>query len=144
MSRVAMHRMGSQMRRTLDRVLETGALNTAQVIFYYLSPQSEVPGFDPNVESTYVPQPLQSLTLPALVHFFGAKTEELTSGEIEAGDAVLTLRANAVIDGFDLQEFDIDGKRFVQKKVGRRLIEEWDLLVGGHRFARTIFVTKKK
>ena len=139
-----MHRMGTVMRRTLDGVLLSGALNTAPVTFYYMAPQTDVPGFDPNVESTYVPQPLQSVTLPALVHFFGAKTEEITGGEIEAGDAVLTLRADAALDGFDLQEFDIDGKRFVQKIVGRRLIEEWDVLVNGQRFARTIFVTKKK
>ena len=144
MSRVALHRLGAQMRRTLDRVLENQSLNSALVEFFYQIPQTEVPGFDPNVESSYVPQEMQSVTLPALVHFFGAKTEELTGGEVEAGDAVLTLRGDAELDGYDMQEFCIDGKRYVQKKVGRRLVEEWDVLVGGRRFARTIFVTKKK
>ena len=140
MSRVSLHRLGPQMRRTLDMVLNQVG---SPVVFYYQAPNSGA-GFDPNVEGSYVAQPLLSKTLPALVHYFGAKTEELTGGEIEAGDAVVTLRDDAAIDGVDLQEFDIDGKMFVQKQVGRRLIEEWDVLVAGNRFARTIFVTKKK
>lgn len=128
------------MRRRLGQVLGSLSLNATSVIFRWREKQG---ASDPNVEADYSENPLNEMVLPALVHFFGSKTEELTGGEIEAGDAVLTLNEDAPLDGRDVQEFVIGGRVFVQKSVGREIASEWDILMGGRRFARTIFCRQK-
>ena len=143
MSRVFLHRLPLKMHRVLDNVLSGGLLNTMTVKFWYCAVQSGT-GFDPNVESSYVSEELQSMDLPTLVHFFGAKTAEITGGAVEVGDAVLVFRDDVALDGKDFQQFEINGKLYVQKAAGKRLVEEWDVMVGGNPFARTIFVTNKK
>jgi len=130
------------MERDLDRVLDGGLLNTMDVTLRYVDVAAGIT-FDRNVEGSYPAREEKEIVLPALVHFFGAKTQELTGGEILAGDASVVFRHDAALDGKDLQCLVIDGRKYAQKSTGRHLVEDWDVIVGGQRYARTLLVTRR-
>lgn len=52
--------------------------------------------------------------------------------------------ASTVIDiaNLDNAYFEIDGQRWVQKKIGDKLIKSWDAIIGNRKFARSYLLTK--
>jgi hypothetical protein len=63
--------------------------------------------------------------------------------EVAAGDAMIDLPPEVVIEGRDQLEFLIDGKVWVQKKLSEKLRDYWDVYIGGERLYRTVLVGVK-
>lgn len=100
---------------------------------------------DPNDLATWsgVEAP-QTLEVSGLVHFPSAATL-LNRGfvELEQGDAIVDFPPSLSFAGRNNLTFEIDGVEYVQKGVGKQVLDYYDLLVGGERLLRTCVLTRK-
>lgn len=62
--------------------------------------------------------------------------------EIEDGDAIIDIPANIVIEGREGLAFTIDGQVWVQKRVGEKLAQHWEVHQG-QRLYRTLLLRKQ-
>lgn len=62
--------------------------------------------------------------------------------EIEDGDAIIDIPANIVIEGREGLAFTIDGQVWVQKRVGEKLAQHWEVNQG-QRLYRTLLLRKQ-
>lgn len=142
MNPVLMNRLGQRMRGDLRRILATNSMNTATVVVYYQDSIADE-AFDPNLEATYPERVEKSREVKALVYFFGERMEFLTGGSVNTGDLALVLNDDEGIPGTG-HEFELDGKRYVQKPNGGEALKDWDVLVGGERFAKVLLLQLKR
>lgn len=99
--------------------------------------------FNPNVEASYPSTTLQSGCWPGFVHFSQPKaTGYQVFAEFEQGDCIVDFVHNVPLP--DAGYFEIDGRRYAQKKVGQKLAASWELVIGGQRMIRTALLTLKK
>ena len=77
-------------------------------------------------------------------HEVGPATSGLrVYSEIEIGDAIIDIPPDVSIDGLKEPEFEINGRRWVQKEVSRDLAKSWDAVWADQRMVRTILLCRK-
>lgn len=62
--------------------------------------------------------------------------------EIEDGDAIIDIPANTLIEGRDGLTFTIDGQVWVQKRMGEKLAQHWEVNQGQRQY-RTLLLRKQ-
>jgi hypothetical protein len=83
-------------------------------------------------------------TIQAFVHILNPSyTVVRTFNETQVGDAILDLDPDIDLSGKEDLVFRFAGSDWVQKQVGQKLAEAWDVIFGDQRLARTVLVAKK-
>lgn len=85
----------------------------------------------------------QSETVKGYVHFpeIATRTVQMFA-EIEAGDIIVDVPPDTIIEGRDRLTFSINGEQWTQKKVGTQLSKAWDTVFLNARFCRTLLLRK--
>lgn len=100
---------------------------------------------DPTSGSLLGAATAQSEEVSGFVFYIAPVTSEVRLfQELSVGDALLDLPTGTVLAGRDQLEFEVDGQRWVQKKVSNKLLEAWDVLHGNQRLCLTVAVTLKR
>lgn len=68
----------------------------------------------------------------------------IQNAEVQNGDIIADFPADVVLDGRAEIEFEIEGRRYMQKAINPKLFKTWDAVIGGVRLHRTILLTPKK
>ena len=146
----------STIRRDMARLMaDKSNANVADVTIVWNT--ADLGAVDPNLEGALPTAALQSGTWPALVHY----VQPITSGlrqfaEIQVGDVILDFAFDAFQGvGPSGPEADFPENApgatvriennpaiYVQKAVGKDLLDAWDVAIGGQRVFRTVVVTK--
>lgn len=136
----------STIRRDMARLMaDKSNANVADVTIVWNT--TDLGAVDPNLEGALPTAALQSGTWPALVHY----VQPITSGlrqfaEIQVGDVILDFAFDA-----DFPEnapgatvrIENNPAVYVQKAVGKDLLDAWDVTLGGQRAMKTLVVTKQ-
>ncbi len=86
-----------------------------------------------------------TMKVRGLVHFISPTTTNYrVHQELEIGDAILEFPANIDLGGKKHVWFEIDGKAYVQKEIGKDLTESFDAQIQDQRLFRTIVVTRRR
>lgn len=124
-------------RRAFARTLSRGLRNTVTVTLRYET--GRVVG-DINDASTWSGVAVKhAVPVKALVHFISPATI-LNRGfiELRTGDAIVDFPPAQSFEGMQNLLFEIDGRRFAQKSVGKEVERYYDLIVGDERMFRTV------
>lgn len=127
-------------RRALQRTLNGNLRNTAKVTLHYVTGLNRA---DPNDQTSWsgtaVPHTKE---IKALVHFVSPDLI-VNRGfiELRVGDVILDLDPAESFAGMQNLTLEIDGRKYVQKGVGKELEVYFDLVMGGERMMRTIVLS---
>lgn len=127
-------------KRALQRTLTGNLRNTADITLRYVTGLVRP---DLNDQSSWSgTATAQSKVIRGLVHFVSPATI-LNRGfiELRAGDAIVDLDPAETFDGMANLVFEIDGRRYVQKGVGKEVEVYYDLVMGGERMMRTLVLS---
>jgi hypothetical protein len=127
--------------RARNRTLQRGLRNTVTVTLRW---DSGVTRADVNDMATWTGTAApQTAEVKALVHFPSAASL-LNRGftELVEGDAIVDFDPALSFTGKSNLTFLIDGIAYVQKSVGKQVVDYFDLLVGGARMFRTCVLTR--
>jgi len=85
-----------------------------------------------------------SQIVKGFIHFpeIAATSGSVQFAEIEAGDCIVDLHPDTVIEGLESLTFEINGEKWVQKKTGGKLAKTWDTVYENTRFCRTLLLRK--
>lgn len=141
------HKLPQIFSRRLGSILEAGELNSGPVILNWMEP-SEVPAsdYDPNVESSYPSMVSRTATVWGLIHFINQSTVPAQFAEFAAGDAIVTFEGSGLAELTQLQGLTFtlpDEQVYVPSKSGENVCKFYDLVLGGQRMSRTVFLTLK-
>lgn len=130
----------AKMQRDAKRILNRGALNTAEITVSWQKPVDGSQPRDPALEATA--PTTETITLDpkpkAFVHFVEpSKSLSRQFTQIETGDVILDFLDDVVLPR-DGAVFIVNGDRYIQKDVGKQLTEFWDLMIEGQRHMRTV------
>jgi hypothetical protein len=81
-------------------------------------------------------------TVKAHLYFVGATSVVRQHAEVEVGDCIADFDAAMAWEGRDGLVFEINGERWVPKKVSELLASTWDAVVAGKRLHRTVLLQK--
>lgn len=127
---------------TIERALSTGIPGMfipTTVTLRWAESNDPVPSVDPTTGAVIGSVIQRSEVVKGSVHYIAPTTSDVRLfAELAVGDALLDLPANVVITGRAELYFEIDGKRWVQKKVSDKLMDYWDHLIGDTRLYRTV------
>ncbi len=88
---------------------------------------------------------IQAEEVRGFIHFIQPAVSDVRIfNELAVGDAMIDLPPETEIADRTQLEFLVDGQTWVQKKVSEKLMEYWDVLLGGERFYRTVAVMMKR
>lgn len=82
-------------------------------------------------------------TFKGFFHEIGATSTIRIHTELQVGDAVIDLPSDVDVDGKSDVWFEVSGRAWVQKDVGGKLSQSWDVVYQDIRFARTLAVRRK-
>jgi hypothetical protein len=127
-------------RRAMTRTLRGNLRNTAAVTLHYTT--GRVIG-DIDDETTWTGTPVAHADpVKGLVHFISPETV-VNRGfiELRAGDAIVDFDPKVSFAGMQELTFEIDGRRYGQKAVGKEVTAYYDTIVSGQRMFRTVVLT---
>ncbi len=137
-----LHTLGQRISRDLGAMIAGRNLNTGDVVFHW----DAAPGpTDRNVEASYSAASPQAETKQGLIHWVSVRSvAQGAFSEFQAGDAIVTFTADVVIAGKRGLYFTLpDGNDYVQANVGKKVIEFWDVYVGGEALSITLLLRRK-
>jgi hypothetical protein len=138
--------IGRRIQRQVNRLIQSGALNTGEVVLRWRESSGAPLDADPLLESTRsnVIWTDRSATKRAFIHYVNIHTTAYSRNlEIKTGDVILDFPGDVAIDGLESLEFEVGGKLYVQKHGGRQLAESWDVRCNGLAVTRTVLLTLK-
>src|SRR5581483_2463795 len=100
--------------------------------------------YDANVEGAQPARTPQQETVTALIHFVGATTKMVNYLEFQAGDAIVSFESTVQIEGRDELTFVLpNGNVYVMSLVGTKVIEYWDVMIGGEKLSQTVALRRR-
>ena len=133
-----MHRLGAKVARDLERVIDGNLLNSGPVILRW---SGAALAADPNVEGA-APAIDQEETVTALIHFSGSSVLQADLQNFmvaERLDASVTFSSSVDFTGRNGLTFELpDGNRYTRPEGVSRLMNAFELILGGDTVARTV------
>jgi hypothetical protein len=135
---LSLHNLANRFKRDLGNILGNELLNSGTVKVHWDSSDGPT---DRNVESTYPDPVAEEQDLPALIHYVSVRTVVREFGEFQAGDAIVTFDPGFDFAGKKALWFELpDGKQYVQQMEGKRVMEFWDVVLGGVPATKTLLL----
>lgn len=135
---MSLHNLPNRFKRDLSNILGNELLNSGEVTVHW--DESAAPA-DRNIESTYPTPVPQQQVLTALIHYVSVRTVVREFGEFQAGDAIVTFDPGFDFAGKKAMWFELpDGKQYVQQMEGKRVMEFWDVVLGGVPATKTLLL----
>lgn len=117
----------AQIQRQVRQLLASNAANALTVTLHWRTRTYE-PGYDPGDEDTHTlaEATARSLSFRAFVHTIDHRNSAYQRFmELDTGVVMLDYVDDLELDGKEDCRFEIDGRFYVQKSVGKELLEMW-------------------
>lgn len=116
-----------QMRRQAAQILASDQANASDVVLHWRE-RTFPAGYDPGDESSGTPTAVaKSLTFRAMVHHVDHRNSAYQRFmELETGAVLLDYLEDLTVEEKEDPRFEIGGEFYVQKSVGKQLLEMWN------------------
>lgn len=131
-------------RRHAKRILNAGGMNAVDVVLHYETADPTASDADRSWLEEEAPAAgtASTRTVKAFVHFVTPESVvQRGFTELRAGDVIVDFAYDLDLSAYRNLKFEIGGRRYNEKDVGRDLRASWDVHAGGLPTFKTLLLT---